>query len=261
VHHEMLDHFAAGVSPIHRLDPAAKTVAALAVILATVLVGRDHFRPLILLAAALVIYQAIARVPVGYTARHLLLLSPLVLGIVGLFPLLEPGRTLWAIPLGPWRIEITQAGLVRGGHLAAKCVLASWAAFLLMATTRFQDLLQALARLRVPRVLVIQLAFMYRYLWILADEVMRLRMARAARDGGGGPWGMRMRSRVDLVGVLFVRTYDRAERVYWAMLARGFDGTMPATATAPARPVDWAFAAMTVAAALLLVMADRCLHG
>jgi len=261
LHHVMLDHFAAGATPVHRLDPAAKTVAALAAILATVLVSREHFLPLVPVAAALTVYHALGRVPLGYTVKRLLIVSPFAAAVAVMFPLLEPGRALWSVAVGPWTLEVTDAGLARAAALVSRFFLCAWAALLLLATTRFQDLAGGLGRLRVPRVLVTQLAFMYRYLWVLSDEMMRLRMARAARDGGFGPWTLRMRSRTGLVGVLFLRTFDRAERIYWAMAARGFDGRLSTVREAPMRPADWLFAAASVAAAAAIVAWDRLAHG
>ena len=261
MHHVMLDHFAARPGRVHRLDPAAKLVAAMAVILATVLVGRDHFLPLVPLAAALAAYHALGRIPLGYAAKRLLIVSPLAVAVAILFPFLEPGSAVGSFSVGGWVIQVTDAGCVRAANLLAKFLLSAWAALLLVSTTRFQDLLQAFQRLRVPRLLVTQLAFMYRYLWVLSDEMMRLGMARAARDGGAGPWRLRFHSRTGLVGVLFLRTYDRAERIYWAMAARGFDGTVRSAATAPMRLADWLFAAAVVAGAAAICLWDRLIYG
>jgi len=261
VHHRMLDHFAGGRTPVHRLDPAAKTVALLAAVLATVLLGREHFLPLLPTVIALAAYHALARAPVWYVARRLLVVSPFAAAIVVLFPFLEPGRAVWTLPLGTWTVEVTQEGLLRAAHLGAKFLLCAWATVLLLATTRFQDVLQALGRLRVPRVFVVQLAFLYRYLWLLLDEGMRLRMARAARDGGAGPWRLRFQSSVGVVGVLFLRTYDRAERIYWAMTARGFDGTLHGTTQAHMHATDWIFVIGVCAAAVAVVVWDRVAYG
>jgi len=212
-------------------------------------------------ALALAAYHAIGRTPLAYTVKHLLLVSPFALAVIVLFPLLEPGRPVWTATLGGWRLEVTAEGLRRAGHMAARFYLGVWAGLLLLATTRFQDVAQALARLRVPRPFVVQLAFLYRYLWVLMDEVMRLRMARAARDGGLGPWRVRFQSRVGVVGVLFLRTYDRAERIYWAMAARGFDGTLHAPTAARMHARDWLFLAAAIALASAVIVGDRLLYG
>ena len=260
MHHMMLDHFAAGESPVHRLDPVAKTLAMLAMILATVLLG-DRFVAFLPLAAAMAVYHAIGRVPLGYTLKRLAMASPFALGVAIFFPILEPGRAVWTHPVGPWTLMVTEEGLLRAANLLAKFVLCVWATLLLLSTTRFQDVVQALARLHVPRLFTVQLAFLYRYLWVLIDEVMHLRRAREARDGGAGAWAPRFRSQAGLVGVLFLRTYDRAERIYWAMAARGFDGSLHTSTQGRLRAKDWAFMLGTIAGAAGVVAADRLTHG
>jgi cobalt/nickel transport system permease protein len=261
MHHMMLDHFADRSSPVHRLDPVAKAVAALAAVLATVLLGRDRFLPFAPLAAALALYHVLGRVPVSYTLKRLLIVSPLALAMAGLFPFFEPGPIALTIPLGPWRLAVSEPGLVRAGSLLAKFLLCFWATILLLSTTRFQDIVQALARLHVPRVFTVQLGFLYRYLWVLVDEMMRMRRAREARDGGLASWPVQFRSHAGLVGVLFLRTYDRAERIYWAMAARGFDGTLHAVAHGRMGPKDWVFLAGVVLGCAATVAADRWVHG
>jgi cobalt/nickel transport system permease protein len=257
----MLDHFAAGSGALHRLDPVAKTIGGLATILATVLVARDHFIPLIPVAAALAVYHAVGRIPLGYAAKRLLIVSPFALAVAILFPLFEPGRAVWSAAIGGWTLQVTDAGLVRAGGLIGKFFLCAWAALLLLSTTRFQDMAAALGRLHVPPAFVTQLAFMYRYLWVLSDEMMRLRMAREARDCGYGPWSLRMRSRTGLVGVLFLRTFDRAERIYRAMAARGFDGRISGGREVSMRPADRLFTAAALAAAAGIVLWDRLAYG
>jgi len=121
--------------------------------------------------------------------------------------------------------------VVRGGWLTAGSVLVRFvfgmAALIgLASTTRFPELLKGFERLGVPRVLVTQLRFLYRYLFLLIDQSMHLRQAWSARDAGHGPLGWRWRAATGLVGVLFTRSLEQAERTYLAMVARGYDGTM-----------------------------------
>jgi cobalt/nickel transport system permease protein len=131
-------------------------------------------------------------------------------------------------------------------------------AILLTATTPFPDVLHALGHLRVPSVLVAIVAFMYRYLFVLTDEAQRLMRARAARSarppGGGGGGTLRWRAQVtgSMAGQFFVRSYDRSERVYQAMLARGYSGRPLTSRPHALRRSDWAIGA-TVALCLLLI--------
>ena len=261
MHHAMLDHFASRATPVHRLDAAAKTVALLAVVLATVLMVRGRFLGFVPTALALAAYHAVSRTPVAFAVRRLAVISPLALAVVVLFPFLEPGEALWRWPAEGGGLVVTREGLLRAADLLARFVLCSWAALLLLATTPFQDLLQGLARLHVPRVFVTQLAILYRYLWVVLDEAMRMRRARTLRDGGLGPWRLRLRSRAGIIGVLFLRSWDRAERIYRAMAARGFDGTLHTPRRGRMRPADWVFALAAVAGAAAVLMGDRLLYG
>lgn len=118
----------------------------------------------------------------------------------------------------------------------ASIVIRSWlsiqGAILLTATTRFPDLMHALRHLRAPRLLVAIISFMYRYLFVLVEEAMRLLRAREARSAqtvgnqGGGSVLWRAKVAGSMVGQLFIRSFERSERVYNAMLARGYRGQL-----------------------------------
>jgi cobalt/nickel transport system permease protein len=119
-------------------------------------------------------------------------------------------------------------------------------AILMTATTPFPDILHALRHLRVPAILVSIIAFMYRYLFVLVDEVARLLRARAARSArlpdhqGGGTIIWRAKVAGHMAGQLFVRSLDRSDRVYQAMLARGYRGSLLTMNPHVMRPLDWA---------------------
>jgi cobalt/nickel transport system permease protein len=102
----------------------------------------------------------------------------------------------------------------------------------LTATTQFPDLMHALRHLRAPRLLIAIISFMYRYLFVLADEATRLMRARESRSAapvhgrGGGTLWWRAKVAGSMVGQLLVRSLERSERVYNAMLARGYRGQL-----------------------------------
>jgi cobalt/nickel transport system permease protein len=141
--------------------------------------------------------------------------------------------------------------------VALKSWLSVQAALLLTYTTPFHDLLDAMRELRVPRIFVAIIGFMYRYLAVLGDEAQRLMRARASRsaepeDGrGGGSIAWRAQVTGNLVGSLFLRTYERSERIYAAMQARGFEGTFRHMELRAIRPAEW----VTLAVGLVLLAA------
>ncbi|MDA0178867.1 energy-coupling factor transporter transmembrane protein EcfT [Solirubrobacter phytolaccae] len=212
-----------GDSAIHRLDPRAKLVGLLAV---TVIAVSSAAWPVhAACAVALLLVAAAARIgPRVIVRRARLILLPVLL--VALF-----ART--AFP-----------------PVAAKATIGTVSAVLLGATTSFPDVLHALERLKVPRLLVLIAAFMYRYLFTIVDEVQRMRAALTARG-----YAPRHALQVQAIGrvatALFLRTYERAERVHLAMLARGFDERMPRLHAPAFRRADALF--LTALAPLLAV--------
>jgi cobalt/nickel transport system permease protein len=136
------------------------------------------------------------------------------------------------LELGPLDLGISEEGLRVFTTIALKSWISVQAALLLAFTTPFHDLVDGLRELRLPRVMVAIISFMYRYLGVIGDEASRMNRAKAARSadrGGSGAGGtIRWRATVtgSMVGSLFLRSYERSERVYAAMQARGFDGEL-----------------------------------
>ena len=184
-----------GDSAIHRLDPRAKLLGLSAV---TVIAVSTTAPPVhAACAAALVLVAMLARIGPRTILRRARIVALPVLLVAAFSP-----------------------------EIAPKALIGTFSAVLLGATTSFPDVLHALERLRAPRLLVLIAAFMYRYLFTIVDEVQRMRAALAAR-------GYRPRHALQIAALgrvataLFLRTYERGERVHLAMLARGFNERMP----------------------------------
>ena len=228
MHYDLSDQYHHRSSLIHHLDPRVKVVVAFFYILALSLTPTGSwwifgfFLVLILAAVWL------ADLDFAFTIRRSFIVLPFVLAAIAL-PFTMPGPSLFKIPGLGW--TVTEPGLIRFLSILARSWLAVQAAILLTATTRFPNLLWALGALRFPKPLVSTIGFMYRYLFILADEALRMIRARAARSAqvpGGTRPSISWRGRVagSMVGSLFLRALARSERVYAAMLARGYDGHM-----------------------------------
>jgi cobalt/nickel transport system permease protein len=148
------------------------------------------------------------------------------------------------VSLGP--VSVSEAGLGTFAAVSVKAALGTLSAVLLGATTSFPDVLHALERLRAPRLLVLIAGFMYRYLFVIVDETRRMRTALAAR-------AYRPRHVLEAAAIgrvviaMFLRTFDRGERVYVAMLARGYGGTMPRLDALALRRMDVALVGGLVA--------------
>ena len=198
----VLSPYQHGSSAVHRLPAGAKLAAAVACILLIVLLPRTAWWAYAAIGALLVVLAFITRANLRQMLVRLLLLEPFVLG-VALLALLRPGGTALFL------------------SMLAKSTLCLACMILLTATTRFSDLLAVLWRLRVPSLLVTTLALMHRYLFVLLEEMERMQRARRSRTfvaGHSSAW----RNSAQVAGQLFVRTSERAERVYLAMCARGW---------------------------------------
>jgi cobalt/nickel transport system permease protein len=189
-------------------------------------------------AVALATVAAVARVPARLIWRRARVVLPLVLFVAIFVPFLRRGGATHA--LGP--LTVSDAGLAVLGAVAAKATIGTVSAVLLGATTSFPSVLRGLEALRVPRLLTLIAAFMYRYLFLVVEEAQRLRTGLAAR-AYAPRHALQARPIGQAVTALFLRTHDRGERVHRAMLARGFTGTMPAGAPLVFRRADALFVA------------------
>lgn len=223
----LTERYRPGDSLVHQLDPRVKVVTTLLLITGITLTPARAWPLYPLLWMLVAVIARAAHVNVLRLARQGGIALPFALAAVTLL-FTTPGDPLVEIA----GLSVTGAGLVRFGGIVAKSWLAVQVALLLAITTPFTDLLWALGSLRVPQTLVAILSFMYRYLFTLQDEAARLIRARAARSGSaagrrsGGGLAWRAQVTGSMAGSLFLRSAERSERVYAAMVARGYAGQL-----------------------------------
>jgi cobalt/nickel transport system permease protein len=231
MHIHFLDPYRPRVSLIHQLDPRVKLVLTIAFILTTSLVPFGAWPIYVLLFAIVMSVVIASELGVTYVLKRAALAFPFVLAAIPLLFTVR-GSTLIAIPIGAGTIAISAAGLERFISIALKSWISVQMAIVLAATTSFPDLLMAMRAIKLPRLLVAVFGLMWRYLFVLADEAMRLMRARAARSGAadrtgvkpGGSIAWRAKVTGGMAGNLFVRSFERGDRIYAAMAARGYDG-------------------------------------
>jgi len=244
MHINTFDRYEPGQRFFHHLDPRVKVVVTVLFIISNVLLP-DGAWPAFLLAWGMILAVNVwADLPWHYALKRSFIALPFAMAaITTIFTL--PGRPVITFSLGAWPVVATDAGLIRFGSIVIRSWLSVQMAILLTATTQFPDMMHALRHLRAPSLLVAVVSFMYRYLFVLADEVMRLLRARQARSarppagGGGGTVLWRARVAGNMVGQLFLRSYERSDRVYNAMLARGYRGYMQTLNPHHMHPSDW----------------------
>jgi len=247
--HSFIDQYSDINSFIHRLDPRTKLLSCLAFILAVVLTPAGNWRLFafyFLLIAALIL---LSRIPLLYVFKRSLVIIPFVLMVAVFIPFFKQGQVAWSCNIGDWRIAVTWEGLLVLATVLIKSWLSILSLILLSSSTRMAGLLEGMKRLGTPKIFILIVSFMYRYLFVLADQMLRMRQARDSRNFGGSR-RRQFQTLGNMIGMFFIRSYERAERIYAAMLARGYNGEIPVVQKLHFRSPDAYF---SLALALLLV--------
>jgi cobalt/nickel transport system permease protein len=254
-HIHLSDRYQNGTSRIHRLDPRVKVIVTLLFIISNVIMPDGAWIAFALSFGLVTLVCALANIGIFFALKRSFVALPFALVAVTVV-FTTPGQPLAGWQIGSGALVATDAGLVRFLSILTRSWLSVQMAIVLTAVTPIPDLLHALRHLRVPPLLVAVIGLMVRYLTILSDEALRLMRARDARSVGSGS-SLLWRAQVtgNMVGQLFLRSYDRSERVYQAMLARGFDGRFLTANPHQMRAHDWWALALTVTALALIHVA------
>lgn len=239
-------------SGVHRLPAEVKIVAAFGFVFAVALTPPQEIWALALDAVALAVVIRLARLRPGFVATRLLAILPFVL-FAFLIPFVASGERTEILG-----VAVSREGLWGMWNILAKATLGGTTSILLAATTELPDILKGMGRLRVPPVLTSIASFMIRYLELIAAELGRMRTAMTAR-GYDPRWLWQARPVAAAAGAMFVRSYERGERVYDAMLSRGYTGVMPDLDRATATPGDWVRGMALPLVAAVLALAGRIL--
>lgn len=202
-----IEALAAGDSPVHQLDPRAKIIGLIGLTVVAVTLPVGAWAALGIVASVLVVLAAVARLPARHVLRRMNVELPFLLSAAVL----------------PFTAD---DGVRLAGTVAAKITIGVLAMIVLSSTTPFPMLLRGFELLRAPRLLVAIVAFMWRYLHVIGEEVTRMKVARQAR-GYSANWLWQATSTGPLIASLFLRALERGERVYLAMLSRGYTGGVP----------------------------------
>ena len=244
MHAHAFDQYQHHESRIHRLDPRVKVLLTVGFILSNALLPDGSWLAFALAWLILLLANEFSQLGLWFTLKRSFVALPFALvAISAIFSPLGTPLAVWH--LGFIELAPTDFGVIRFFSILVRSWLSVQMAILLVATTTFPDLIHALEHLRLPRSLTTIVAFLYRYLFILTDEVFRLLRAREARSAGlpnlkhGGKLAWRAKVAGSMAGQLFLRSYERSDRIYNAMLSRGYSGHIrtlnPHTMTQP----DW----------------------
>ena len=228
MHHLVIDRWSRGTSPLHQRDPRAKLAALLVFLIALSTTPAAAQAAFATYAVVLILAATLAHLPIRGLAGR----AALVLPFSATFALL----TWWS------------GDSLRALALAEKSFLSGMAALLLVGTTPLTAWTAALESWRAPRMLILVIQFVYRYLFVIAEQAQRMRWAALCRGSHQGGF----RSAAGLVGVLFARSWLRADGIYRSMLARGFRGRFVPVALAPFQASDAIFVSTCLAGCLVI---------
>ncbi|WP_424529034.1 cobalt ECF transporter T component CbiQ [Sphaerisporangium viridialbum] len=240
-HHHQL--YRPGDTVVHRLPPECKLPAVAGFAVVVVATPRDAFWAFGVYVLLLAAVAAVARVPAGFVLRRMVIEVPFVVFAVAL-PIIGLGARVEVLGL-----SLSAEGLWAAWNILAKATLGVVASILLAATTEPRMMLLGAQRLRLPQLLVQIAMFMLRYMDVILDEMRRMRVARESR-GFAARDVRHLPVLAKSAGALFIRSYERGERVHLAMLSRGYTGSMPVVHEGGASVASWATAALLPAAAL-----------
>ena len=211
-----------GRSPLHRLDPRAKIIGFLAFVVVVVSTPARAFWAFAAYALILAFLVGFSRLRLGHVLKRMLVVVPFVILVAIFLPFFDrSGSGGYSLGFA----HVSSDGLLVLWNAGAKAILAVLSVVLLGSTTAFPDMVGGFQRLHVPQVFVLVVSFMYRYAHVFLEELRRMQRAMAARNyRGRWLWNVPILGQV--LGSLFLRSYNRGERVYVAMISRGYEGTI-----------------------------------
>jgi cobalt/nickel transport system permease protein len=244
MHAHAFDQYHYQESLIHRLDPRVKVLVTVGFIISNALLPDGRWLAFAASWVFLLLANDLSNLGLGFTFKRSFVALPFA--VVAISAIFSPqGEPLAEWDLGFITLIPTDVGVIRFFSILVRSWLSVQMAILLVATTQFPDLIHAFEHLRVPRVLTTIVAFLYRYLFVLTDEVYRLLRARESRSAGlpglkhGGKLVWRAKVAGSMAGQLFLRSYERSDRIYNAMLSRGYTGHIRTLNPHVMAKMDW----------------------
>ncbi|MGF1472594.1 MAG: cobalt ECF transporter T component CbiQ [Rubrobacteraceae bacterium] len=218
-------------SPVHQLDPRVKILGLIGLVVVSVSLPPGAWVAFAAIGTILVGLVALSRLHPLHVLRRMTVEIPFLL----------------AAAILPFTAE---DGLTLGVTVGIKITVGVLAMVILSSTTPFPQLLRGFELLRVPRLIILITALMWRYLYVLVGQAGRMKTARAARGYSGSGLRQAISSTGPLLASLFLRSLERGERVHLAMMSRGYTGGIPAAVAErlTLRPLDVAFLTLLVAA-------------
>ncbi|MCL5985258.1 MAG: cobalt ECF transporter T component CbiQ [Actinobacteria bacterium] len=210
-------------SAIHRLDPRTKIICLILFIFVVTLTPPLRFLEFCAYTVLLIGLILISKLSLLKTAKRALAIIPLVLLIAIFLPFLKAGNVIYSFNIYSLKASVTDAGLIALWNSFIKSLLSITSMIILTSTTSFPEIMHGMQKLRIPKIIVMLISFMYRYIFVLVNEVQALQSSWHSRY-----FGKRFLRQIStmgtILGFLFIRTYEKSERIFLAMSSRGYEG-------------------------------------
>ena len=239
--------FIHGHGTLHRLSPQCKIVGAFLFILVAVMTPSDAYWAFGLYAAAILVLARMGGVRFGTLLKRMAIELPFIAFALFL-PFIASGDKVDVLGL-----SLSEEGLAAAWNIIAKATIGIAVSVILASTTQMADLLRGFDRLHVPRIITGIAGFMVRYSDVITGEMRRMKVARESR-GYDPRWLWQVRALASSAGTLFIRSFERGERVHLAMVSRGYNGALPSMEQRAATVGEW-FTALSLPLAAGLVLA------
>ncbi len=245
--HFFIDKYSEIKSPINDLNARAKVIIFFALILLCATTPPNAFLAFggyyLILSGILLV----SKVPLGFVLKRTVVAAPFVLMVTLFIPFMEGGGGSYNL----WGLTLHRSGLIVLFNVSVKAFFGVAALTLLTSATPFNELMDGLKQMGVPKIFITTASFMYRYIFVVVNEAMRMKRARDSRNFEG-KWIWQTRTIGHMIATLFLRSYERGERIYSAMLSRGYDGEVKSLGKHPIVFKDVVFITLIISLAALL---------
>ncbi len=215
--HSFIDKYSDIDSPIHRFDPRLKFIFVILCVIIIVSQPRGHLLPFAFYGGIVVLFMIMSRIPIKFMLTRLLFVFPFIL-MASLF-----------YPVSIYINDINSFHSLQGDAINVafsilfKGSLSVILLILLISTEKFHNIISAMRMLKMPKIIGIISALMYRYIFVFSDEAMKTSMARNSRTPGKLKLN-KIKVYGNQMAMIFIRSWNRSQNIYNAMISRGFDG-------------------------------------
>jgi len=250
-----LERFTSLDGLLQRIDSRVKLCCIVASILSAIAVRT--LIPLLILLALAITLSLLSKIPLKSFLLRTIFFIPIFAGIIALpLPFITPGTSLITIRYNHILAGVTAEGIYRATQFTLRVLTCVALLILLVFTTRSSRLFHSMEYFKIPRLFTAMTAITYRFVFMLINEAYRMLLAKESRTVTQERWREALRSFGNMLSSLFIRAYERGEKVYLAMLARGYDGTVRSVEQEKITPKDLLFAGTSLTVCLLALSLD-----